>query len=166
MIIIFGISGVSILIILYMYIRMQGLRRELAAYRRQVNNLSSDVKHVEEVTEALAFEQQISFRKSIARAKQFGLPENDLLKYTEILVDALVNVTSESITGHKNVAEAFKKHLARSTDISLTDFNDFMSTQDEKIKSEWHKKTVVDYFTVCQLLIEVLNNEISAPGSQ
>ncbi len=155
--IILGVAGVCFLIILYMYIRTQSLRRDLDGYRRQISALTGEVKHVEEITEALAFEQQIQLRKSITRAKQFGHPENELLKYTEIMTDALVKVTSESAKGHKNTSEAFKKYLSQSTDVSFTQFNEFMSSQSEKIKSEWHKKSVVDYFTVCQLLVDTLN---------
>ncbi|MFT4924359.1 MAG: hypothetical protein ACI8WB_000437 [Phenylobacterium sp.] len=155
--IILAVAAIALLIILFFYFRTQTLGRELAACRRQISLLTSDVKSVEGVTEALAFEQQILFRKSIARAKQFGPPENDLFKYTEILVDAMVKVTHESAKGHQNVVEAFKKQLSRATDVSYSDFQAFISEQDDNIKTEWHKKTVVDYFTVCQLLINKID---------
>lgn len=152
-----GVAGVALLVILYWYIKTQALRRDVANYRRQVNILSSDIKQMTTITESLAFEQQVLFRKSITQAKQLGHAENDLLKYSGIMTDALLSVTSESAIGHKNVTEAFKNYLSHTTDVSYNDFNQFMSDQSGKVKTHWHKKTVVDYFIVCRLLIESLN---------
>ncbi|MCJ8268413.1 MAG: hypothetical protein MJK04_03330 [Psychrosphaera sp.] len=159
--IILGVAGVSLLIIFYLYIRSEGLRRELHAYRRQVTNLSSDSKHMEDTVEALAFEQQVALGKRLTRTKQFGHPDVNRIKFTEAMVDAIVNVTVESAKGHKNTVESFKKQLAKKTDISFNDFNDFISNQDDKIKSEWHKKSIAGYLNICAQLIENLNNDVN-----
>jgi hypothetical protein len=153
-----AIAGVSILIILYQFFRTEGLRRELAAVRRQLSNFIGDVKNMKEVVENLAFEQQINLRKRITQIKQFGHPDTPLLKFSETLSDAIVNVSADCAKGHKNAAEAFKKHLAKATDISYEDFADFISEQDDTIKAEWHKKTVIGYFSVCRLLLDKLSN--------
>ncbi|MFT5162491.1 MAG: hypothetical protein ACI9FJ_001067 [Alteromonadaceae bacterium] len=155
--IVLAVASISLLIIIYLYIRSQSLHKELAAYRRQVNLLSSDVKHVEGVTEALVFEQQVSLQKTITRIKQFGHPENDLLKYGEIMIDALVKMTTETAKGHKNVTEAFKGYLGRSTDASYSEFQKFISSQGESTKTLWHKNSLVDYLTICQILVDKLS---------
>jgi hypothetical protein len=159
--IILGVAGVSLLIIFYLYIRSEGLRRELVAYRRQVTHLSSDRKHMEDAIDALAFEQQVALRKKLTQAKQFGHPDVNRIKYTEAMVDSIVNVIADSAKGHNNTVESFKKQLGKKTDISFSDFSDFMASQDDKIKSEWHKKSTGGYLSVCAKLIENLNEDVS-----
>lgn len=159
--IILAVAGVSLLIIFYLYIRSEGLRRELLGYRRQVTHLSSDSKHMEETIEALAFEQQVALQKKLTRAKQFGHPDANRIKFTEAMTDAIVNVTAESAKGHKNTVESFKKQLGKKTDISFDDFSAFISSQDDKIKSEWHKKSIAGYLNICERLIENLNDDVS-----
>ncbi len=154
--IVLGVAGISILIIIYLYIRTEGLRRELSSAKRQLGVTQGEVKHMEEAAEHLAFEQQAMLRKGLTRVKNFGSPDSQGIKYTEALVEGLVNVTVEAARGHKNTQEAFKKHLSRHTDISQQDFNDFISAQEDRIKIEWHKKSVLGYLTVCRLMIDVL----------
>ncbi len=159
--IILGVAGVSLLVIFYLYIRSEGLRRELVAYRRQVTQLSNESKHIEDTVEALAFEQQVALGKKLTQAKQYGHPDANRIKYTEAMVDAIVNVVVDSAKGHKNTIESFKKQLGKKTDISHNDFNDFISKQDDKVKSEWHKKSIAGYLSVCTKLIENLNDDVT-----
>ena len=159
MIYVLALAGVSILIIFYLFVRAEGLRREIAGFRRQVGTLGGEVKSMEEAIEVLAFEQQIELRKRLNRLKGFGHPDANMINYTETLIEAVVNVAHDSARGHKNVAEAFRKHLAKSTEISHEEFNDFMSKQDDRVKQEWNKKTLMGYFAACRLLLDALNGE-------
>lgn len=155
--IVLGVAGIFILIIIYLYIRTEGLRRELSSAKRQLGISSNEVKNMEVAAEQLAFEQQSALRKNLDRVKSFGSPDSQNIKFTETLIDGLVNVTVEAARGHKNVHEAFKKHLSRHTDISHEDFNGFISAQEDRIKMEWAKKSVQSYLTVCRLMIDVVS---------
>lgn len=155
--IVLGIAGIAVLIIIYLYVRSDGLRRELLGTKRHLTITSSELKNLEEALEILAFEQQIAMRKNIGRAKSIGHPDSTAVKYTEALIEASVNVTVEAAKGHKNVHEAFKKQLGRQTDISHEDFNNFISNQEDKIKMEWHKKSVLGYLAVCRLMVDVVS---------
>lgn len=155
MTIIAGVASILVLLIIYLYVRTEGLRRELASTKRQLGIASNELKHMELASEHLAFEQQAALRQNMARVKSLGHPDGKIVKYTEAMIDALVNVTVEAARGHKNVIEAFKKQLGRHTDISHEDFDKFISEQEDRIKMEWHKKTVLGYLTVCRLMIDV-----------
>ena len=164
MIYVLTLAGVSILIMIYLYMRAEGLRREIANYRRQTTQLGNEVKSMEETIEILAFEQQAELRKRIARVKGFGHPDANFIRYTEALIEGSVNVAHDSARGHKSVHDAFKRHLGKTTDICFDDFSKFLSEQDNKIKQEWHRKSVLGYLTTCRLLIDVLSGE-SLDGS-
>ena len=160
--VILAVAGIFVLIFFYMYIRAQGLRKELAQLRRQITTNSSEITNMVHVVETLSFEQQITLRKRLSIAKNMGFAEPDAIKFTEAMTDAFVNVVAECAKGHKNTNEAFRKQLARGTDISFDDFNQFISNQSDQIKTLWHKKSVSSYYSVCDKLIDVLNGTVSS----
>jgi hypothetical protein len=155
--VILAVAGFSVLIFLFMFIRAQGLRNQLAQLRRQISTNTSEISNMLRVVESLTFEQQITLRKRLSVAKNMGYAQPDMIKYTEAMTDAFVNVAAECAKGHKNTNEAFRKQLARSTDISFDDFNQFISCQSDQIKSEWHKKSIGSFYNVCDKLIDALN---------
>ncbi len=154
-----GVAGISLLIVFFLYAKTETLRREGIQLKRQISDTNNEIGSLAGAVETLAFEQQIELRKRLTRVKSFGHPNMNHIKYTETLIDALINVTMESAKGEKNTVEAFRKQLVKTSDISFADFTDFISKQDSKIKTEWHKKTVPSYLAICQHLIDAITGD-------
>ena len=155
-----GIAGILVLIVFFLYAKTETLRREMIQLKRQLTSSNEEVSTLEHAVEVLAFEKQIELRKNLTRLKSFGHPDVNYIKYTETLIDALINVLVESGRGEKNTVESFRKYLIKKSDISYADFTDFISKQDDKVKTEWHKKSVNSYLVICQHLIDNLNADM------
>lgn len=156
-----GIIGVAILIVFFLYAKTETLRREVLQIKRQLSASGDEINTLVESIEVLAFEQQIELRKQLTKMKSFGHPDVNYIKYTETLIDALISVVIETGRGEKNAVESFRKYLVKKSDISFADFTDFISKQDDKVKTEWHKKSVNGYLIICRHLIEGLSGETS-----
>ena len=156
-----GILGIAILVVFFLYAKTETLRREVLQIKRQLVASNDEAAALVETIEILAFEQQIELRKKLTKAKAFGHPDVNYIKYTEILIDALINVMVETGRGEKNAVESFRKYLIKKSDVSFADFSDFISKQDDKVKTEWHKKSVNSYIIICRHLTENINGEVS-----
>lgn len=156
-----GIISIAILIVFFLYAKTETLRREMVQVKRQLSSSHEESNELLKAVEVLAFEQQIELRKRLTRFKSFGHPDANFIRYTETLIDGLVNVMAETGRGEKNAVESFRKFLVKKSDISFADFTDFISRQDDKVKTEWHKKSVNSYITICRYLIDSLNGEAS-----
>jgi hypothetical protein len=155
-----AVAGISLLIVFFLYAKTETLRREGVQLKRQLSESNGEVHSLEGSVEALAFEQQVELRKRLTRVKSLGHPDVNHIKYTEALIDVLINVVVESAKGEMNTVEVFRKQLIKSSDISFNDFTNFISKQDDKVKTEWHKKTVQSYLVICQHLIDAINGEM------
>lgn len=156
-----GVIGIAILIVFFLYAKTETLRREMLQVKRQLSSSNEEAYTLVETVEVLAFEQQIELRKNLTRVKSYGHPDVNYIKYTETLIDGLVNVMVETGRGEKNAVESFRKYLVKKSDISFADFTDFISKQDDKVKTEWHKKTVNSYVAICRHLIDSLSGEVT-----
>lgn len=160
MVIAISVAAILLLIVFFLYAKTESLRREMIQLKRQLGSANGEVTALEKAVESLAFEQQVEFRKRLTRAKGFGHPDTDFIKNVETMIDGLINVIVDSAKGEKNTVEAFRKHLIKTSDISFADFSDFISKQDDRVKTEWHKKNVAGYLSIIQLLIDTLNGDL------
>lgn len=154
-----GVLGIAILIVFFLYAKTETLRREMLQVKRQLTSSNEESDALVGAVEVLAFEQQVELRKQLTRYKSFGHPDANFIRYTETLIDGLVNVMVETGRGEKNAVESFRKYLVKKSDISFVDFTDFISKQDDKVKTEWHKKSVNSYIIICRHLIDTLSGE-------
>lgn len=154
----FGIASITILILLYLFAKTEMVRREMLQTRRQLLNASTQTETLKKAVQLLAREQQMVLRTRCNDLKKRHNMEEHSYIYLEALIDELIHVALDTALLKRNAKDAFRRQLIRKQNISFSEFNDFISLQDGKIKTEWQKKTLSGYVSVCNLIMNELSN--------
>lgn len=150
--ILFAICGLSVISILYFIFRGESYRKNLAASKRENHSVKHKVTELSEMAEVLSAELTFALNYRIPKSSS-EKDNDDLTRYTSLLVSALPSVVSSSLHKSKMPHESLKDFCAVNGG-SVNELELFLSTQSEELLSAWRSKDVFGYVRLCRMLLD------------
>ena len=150
-------GAVLLLLALYLYTQTEALRRERSQLKQQLAMVTKHRDSRKTTITSLAKAKQEQLRQALNRKKNPSHSDGELAAL-EALIDASASVIIDSSNKQLDTATVFRKQLSKVSELTIGEFNEFILHQEDTIRTEWHRKNVAGYLTMCDRLIEQLKS--------
>jgi len=151
MIISFSIIGFLVLVLIYFVVRNQSLQREINQYKHSLKSSDSHAKLATHTLSSVSGELQKTFLSRLEANHKRGIISGDDYKVLGFILNHVDFVIMQCLEQKRTVEESVNKAL-ESSELEITDVNQFIAKQPSEIRVPWCKNSVNSFVTACNNL--------------
>lgn len=160
----FSIIGFLVLALIYFVVRNQSLQREINQYKHSLKATDSQVRYATTTLASVSGELQKTFLSRLEANHKRGIVTGDDYHVLSFILNHVDFVIMQCLEHKRTVEEAINKALD-SSDLSITQVNQYIAQQPSEIRVPWCKNSVNSFITACNnLSVGKLTTQAAPPA--